>query len=107
MEVDEAPIKDDAMPFPGEDVIMTIFGSQPLPEMHHVLDLSTGTSSRYDHGWGTRECKDINFSCTLTDVRKKYICIYIYTFMYTEKIMGRKGRLSVEPANRRLLTQPF
>jgi hypothetical protein len=52
MEVDKAPIKDDAMPFLGEDAVMMIFRRQPSPEKRHVLDLSTGTPSRYDHGWG-------------------------------------------------------
>jgi hypothetical protein len=54
-EVGEAPIKDNVMPFPGEDVAMTIFERHPLPEKHHVLDTGMGTPSRYDHGWGDAE----------------------------------------------------
>jgi hypothetical protein len=52
MDVNEAPIKDDVTPFRGADVVTTIFERQPSPEKCHVLDLSTGTPSRYDHGWG-------------------------------------------------------
>jgi hypothetical protein len=52
MEVDETPIKDDVTPFPVENAIMTIFERQPSLEKLHVLDLSTGTPSRYDHEWG-------------------------------------------------------
>jgi hypothetical protein len=52
MEVNEAPIKDDVMPFPGEDAVLMIFRRQPSSEKCHVLDLSTGTPSRYDLGWG-------------------------------------------------------
>jgi hypothetical protein len=43
MEVDEAPIKDDAMTIPGEDTVITSFRRQPLPEKGHMLVLGTGT----------------------------------------------------------------
>jgi hypothetical protein len=29
MEIDKAPIKDDVMPYPGEDTVMMIFRRQP------------------------------------------------------------------------------
>jgi hypothetical protein len=43
MEVDEAPIKDDAMTIPGEDTVIMSFRRQPLPEKGHMLVLGTGT----------------------------------------------------------------
>jgi hypothetical protein len=55
MEVNEAPIEDDVMPFPGEEAVMTIFGRQPSPEKRHMLDPSTGAPPCDHHGWGDTE----------------------------------------------------
>jgi hypothetical protein len=40
MEIDKAPIKSDAVPFPREDAVMMIFGRHPSPKKHHRLDPS-------------------------------------------------------------------
>jgi hypothetical protein len=51
MEVDEAPVKGDMTPFPGEDAVMMIFGRDPLPKKHHMLYPSTGTLACGGQGW--------------------------------------------------------
>jgi hypothetical protein len=51
MKIDEAPTKGSAAPFPGEDAVMTIYDSHPLPEKHRALD----------QRWGTRKSKGTNF----------------------------------------------
>jgi hypothetical protein len=40
MEVDEAPIKGDVVPFPREDAVMMIFRRHPSPVKHRGLDPS-------------------------------------------------------------------
>jgi hypothetical protein len=55
MEVDEAPIEVDAVPFPRVDAIMMIFGRHPSLEKHCGLDPSTGSPSHSDQGWGDAE----------------------------------------------------
>jgi hypothetical protein len=46
MEINEAPIEGDTMPFLGEDAIMMLFGRHPSTEKRHGLDPSTRTPSR-------------------------------------------------------------
>jgi hypothetical protein len=55
MEVVDAPIEDDATPFPREDVVMVVFGRSSTPEKHRALDLSKGAPSRGDQRWGDKE----------------------------------------------------
>jgi hypothetical protein len=52
MEIDKAPIKSDAVPFPREDAVMMIFGRHPSPKKHHRLDPSAWTPSRSSQWWG-------------------------------------------------------
>jgi hypothetical protein len=54
-EVVDAPIEDDATPFPREDVVMVVFGRSSMPEKHRALDLSKGAPSRGDQRWGDKE----------------------------------------------------
>jgi hypothetical protein len=44
-EVIEAPIEDHTMPFPGEDVVMTVFERSSPLEKHRALDPSKGAPS--------------------------------------------------------------
>jgi hypothetical protein len=98
MEVDEAPIKDGATSFQGEDAVMMIFGRQPSSEKHHVLHLSTESHHATAMDGGTWECKDINFSCTLMDVRKN---IYAYVYLCTPHTSrARKNKGEERPAKR-------
>jgi hypothetical protein len=46
MEIDEATIEGDVVPFPGEDVIMMIFGRQPSVEKSRGLNPRTRIPSR-------------------------------------------------------------
>jgi hypothetical protein len=52
MEIDEAPVEGDTVPFPGEDAVMTIFGSFPSLEKHRGLDPRKRTPSHNSQGWG-------------------------------------------------------
>jgi hypothetical protein len=61
MEVDEVPDDGGVTPFPGEDVIMTIYNRNPSLGVRHVPDPSAGTSTRCGWGIGTRGCKVICF----------------------------------------------
>jgi hypothetical protein len=55
MEVDEAPIEGDASLFPGDDMVMMIYGGHPSPQKDRAPDPSTGTLAHYSRGWGTRK----------------------------------------------------
>jgi hypothetical protein len=55
MEVDEAPIEGDAVAFPGEEVVMTIFRRHPSLEKRRELDPSMRTRSHSNQGWGDTE----------------------------------------------------
>jgi hypothetical protein len=55
MAVVEASIEDDAAPFPGEDVVMMVFGRSLPPEKHRALDPRKGAPSRGDQRWGDEE----------------------------------------------------
>jgi hypothetical protein len=50
-EVIDAPIKDDVVPFPGEDAVMSIFRRSSPPEKHRALDPSKGSPSRGGQRW--------------------------------------------------------
>jgi hypothetical protein len=50
IEVNEVPDKGDTMPFPGKDVVMTMYDGCPSPGMRHVSNPSLGTPALY--GWG-------------------------------------------------------
>jgi hypothetical protein len=55
MELDEVPDEGDAMPFLGEDAVMTIYDGCPSPEMHRVSNLSSRNPACY--GWGHRDAR--------------------------------------------------
>jgi hypothetical protein len=46
MEVDKVPNEGDAMPFPREDAVMTIYNGHPSPGMHRTSNPSLGTPTR-------------------------------------------------------------
>jgi hypothetical protein len=50
MELDEFPNEDNTMPFPGENVVITIYHGRPLPGMRHMSNPSPGAPTHY--GWG-------------------------------------------------------
>jgi hypothetical protein len=54
-EVIEAPIEDDATPFPRDDAVMMVFRRSSPSEKHRVLDPSKGAPSRGDQRWGDNE----------------------------------------------------
>jgi hypothetical protein len=55
MEVIEAHIEDDAVPFPGEDAVMMVFRRSLKPEKHRALDPSKGAPSHANQRWGDEE----------------------------------------------------
>jgi hypothetical protein len=66
--LEEDPSGSDVMPFPGEDVVMTVYnGCLPLGR-YHMSKLGPRTSTRC----GTQGCKGASF----------LICVYIYTHEY-------------------------
>jgi hypothetical protein len=69
MELDQNPGRSDMMPFPREDIVMTVYDGRPPPGRRHVSKLSTGTLTRC--GWGHRGVKAQVFQYS-----------YIYVNMY-------------------------
>jgi hypothetical protein len=55
MELEEDSGGSDTMPFPWEDVVMTVYNGCPPPGRHRVTNLSPGTSTRC--GWGPRNIR--------------------------------------------------
>jgi hypothetical protein len=71
MELNEVPDEGDTTPFPGEDVVMTLYDGHPPLGMRRVSNPSPGTLAHY--GWG---CGDTSFLISL------YINVYRYMDMY-------------------------
>jgi hypothetical protein len=74
-EVIEAPIEDDVVPFPGEDVVMMVFERSSLSEKHHIFDPSKGAHPTVTRNGETKKCKDTNF-CLYINVCNKNMCVY-------------------------------
>jgi hypothetical protein len=77
--LEEDPSGSDVMPFPGEDVVMTVYnGCLPLGR-YHMSKLGPRTSTRC----GTQGCKGASF---------QYVCIYIHMNMYIIVIPKEKNK---------------
>jgi hypothetical protein len=55
MEVDEVPIKDDAVPFAREDEVMMVYSRHPSLERRRMPDPSLGTLAHCGRGRGNAE----------------------------------------------------
>jgi hypothetical protein len=84
MELDEDPSGSDAMPFPGEDVVMTVYGGRLPLERRHVSKLSPGPNSLW---FGTRGHRGVRAQimcvcvclCVCVSV---CVCVCVYVNLY-------------------------
>jgi hypothetical protein len=74
MELDEVPGRSDSMPFPREDVVITVYDGCPPLGRCHVSNLSTRTPNCYD--WGHEDtgmcvCEYVYYSCSRKQKQEK------------------------------------
>jgi hypothetical protein len=76
MELDEDPSGSDAMPFPGEDAVMTVYGGRLPLERRHVSKLSPGPNSLW---FGTRGHRGVRAQIMCVCV---CVCVCVYVNLY-------------------------
>jgi hypothetical protein len=92
MEVIEAPVEGDVVPFPREDMVIRIFGRHPSPKKRLMPDPSMGTPARGGQGWG-----DENVRAQIFLYLNIYEYIYICTLHTPQKQEKGKGMAGGRP----------
>jgi hypothetical protein len=96
-EVIEAPIRDDAAPFPREDAVMKVFGRSLLTEKHHTLDPTKQPHPMVTRDGEMKKCNDANFYLYI-NVCKKNVCVNSCIYVHIHCVHGgskqKRGKVS-------------